>query len=78
MTGRARRTRVTCAAGWRPRKPPSWTDTKEATAMYESSTRASRQAPTGARLQIVKRRRIRRDLPELDLRTPSGKRTLPY
>lgn len=49
--------------------------------MYESSTYPTfgyRQAPTGARLQIAKRRRARKDLPELDLRTPSGKRTLPY
>jgi hypothetical protein len=46
--------------------------------MYESSTYGNRQAPTGARIQVVKRRRTRRELPDLDLRTPSGKRTLPY
>jgi hypothetical protein len=30
------------------------------------------------RVRIVKRHRTRRELPPLDLRTPSGKRTLPY
>lgn len=46
--------------------------------MYESSADGNRQAPTGTRSQILKRRRVRKELPELDLRTPSGKRTLPY
>ena len=32
----------------------------------------------GRRVRIVKRRGERREVPPLDLRTPSGKRTLPY
>jgi hypothetical protein len=46
--------------------------------MYESTANGNRKAPTGARVQIVKRRRARKEVPDLDLRTPSGKRTLPY
>jgi len=32
----------------------------------------------GRRVRIAKRRGERREQPPLDLRTPSGKRTLPY
>lgn len=46
--------------------------------MYESTPYGNQQAPTGARVQVVKRRRPRKEQPELDLRTPSGKRALPY
>jgi hypothetical protein len=67
---------VGLTAGQRPWN--SRTDAKEAMTMYESSTSGDRTAPAGARTQIIRRRRIRKDLPELDLRTPSGKRTLPY
>ncbi len=46
--------------------------------MYESPASGNRNAPAGARTRIIRRRRIRKELPELDLRTPSGKRTLLY
>lgn len=53
-------------------------DVEEVTRMYGCTTYAGWLAPSGARVQIVKRRRARKELPDLDLRTPSGKRTLPY
>jgi len=46
--------------------------------MYETPTNGTGQPSTDALVRIVKRRRTRKELPELDLRTPSGKRTLPY
>jgi hypothetical protein len=32
----------------------------------------------GRRIRVVKRHTARRQLPELDLRTPSGRHSLPY
>jgi hypothetical protein len=36
------------------------------------------QVNASKRVRVTRRRRARRELPELDLRTPSGRRTLPY
>lgn len=36
------------------------------------------QSGTGKRVRITKRRRVRREPQPLDLRTPSGRRRLPY
>lgn len=41
-------------------------------------TRIAPQLYASKRVRVIRRRRARRDLPELDLRTPSGRRTLPY
>jgi hypothetical protein len=43
-----------------------------------ASTSTAVQIRASKRVQVARRRRARRDLPELDLRTPSGRRTLPY
>ncbi|HZU55113.1 MAG TPA: hypothetical protein VFA06_04545 [Actinocrinis sp.] len=42
------------------------------------STRIAPQVYASKRVRVIRRRRARRELPELDLRTPSGRRTLPY
>lgn len=41
-------------------------------------TRTTARIHGTTRVRVNKRRQPRRDLPELDLRTPSGRRTLPY
>lgn len=46
--------------------------------MKELSTAGLRRTPSAARARVFKRRRAVRDLPPLDLRTPSGRRVLPY
>jgi hypothetical protein len=43
-----------------------------------TETDGAATAGGATRVRVVKRHRRRRDLPPLDLRTPSGKRTLPY
>jgi hypothetical protein len=41
-------------------------------------TRRIETAEQGRRIRVYKSRQGRRDLPPLDLRTPSGRRRLPY
>jgi hypothetical protein len=43
-----------------------------------TETDGAARARAGARVRITRRRGARRELPPLDLRSPSGKRTLPY
>lgn len=40
--------------------------------------RYSRPTAASSRVRVFKRRHPRRELPPLDLRTPSGRRELPY
>ena len=44
---------------------------------HTDATRAA-SFRSGRRVRLVKRHRARRELPSLDLRTPSGRRQLPY
>jgi hypothetical protein len=46
--------------------------------MKELSAAVIRQTPSAARARVFKRRRAVRDLPPLDVRTPSGRGVLPY
>ena len=41
-------------------------------------TRIAPQLYAPKRVRVIRRRRAHRELPELDLRTPSGRRALPY
>ena len=55
------------------------TDSSEVAIMKQvPPTSIAPQVYTARRVRVTRRRRARRELPELDLRTPSGRRTLPY
>lgn len=43
-----------------------------------NTTATTATTTASPRVRVVRRRTARRELPELDLRTPSGRRTLPY
>jgi hypothetical protein len=43
-----------------------------------TETDGAARARGGRRVRVTRRRGARRELPPVDLRTPSGKRTLPY
>lgn len=46
--------------------------------MTQTQMTSAAQYRTSTRVFATRRRRVRRELPELDLRTPSGRRQLPY
>ena len=46
--------------------------------MQQFETMHTRPTTSVGRVRVFKRRRPRRELPPLDLRTPSGRRELPY
>ena len=53
-------------------------DTNTTAATTATTTATTGKTASSPRVRVVRRRTARRELPELDLRTPSGRRTLPY
>jgi hypothetical protein len=47
-------------------------------AASKAGTRTNETRTNSGTVRVVKQRRVRRGLPPLDLRTPSGRRQLPY